>query len=53
MFGTSVVHVAQPPIAQVAYQKVAVPFSVELHRAQNASLSGMSASCLLFFPSIT
>uniref|UniRef100_A0A0P4W4D9 RING-type domain-containing protein n=1 Tax=Scylla olivacea TaxID=85551 RepID=A0A0P4W4D9_SCYOL len=39
MFGTSVVHVAQPPIAQMAYQKVEVPFSVGLHMAQDASFS--------------
>lgn len=39
VFDTSVVHVAQPPIAQVAYQKVAVPFSVDLHKAQDASFS--------------
>lgn len=39
VFGTSVVHVAQPPIARVTYQKVAVPFSVGLHKAQDASFS--------------
>lgn len=43
VFGTSVVHVAQPPVAQVAYQKVAVPFSVGLHKVQDTSFSGKSA----------
>ncbi|XP_045589846.1 cell growth regulator with RING finger domain protein 1 [Procambarus clarkii] len=38
-FGTSVVHVAQPPVAQVAFQKVAVPFSLELHKPRDASFT--------------
>ncbi|MPC41210.1 hypothetical protein E2C01_034798 [Portunus trituberculatus] len=47
MFGTSVVHVAQPPIAQMAYQKVEVPFSMGLHMAQDASFSGRSHHTLI------
>lgn len=56
------VHVAQPPIARVTYQKVAVPFSVGLHKAQDASFSGkfhyhylyyhINLSCLFFFLSL-
>lgn len=38
-FGTSVVHVAQPPVAQVSVQKVAVPFSLELHRPEEIKFS--------------
>lgn len=50
VFGTSVVHVAQPPLAQVAYQKVAVPFSVGLHKAQDASFKGESAVKMFWLP---
>ncbi|KAG0721477.1 Cell growth regulator with RING finger domain protein 1 [Chionoecetes opilio] len=39
VFGTSVVHVAQPPVARMTYQKVDVPFSVRLHKAQEASFT--------------
>lgn len=40
LFGTSVVHVTQPPVAQLAFQKVAVPFSLELIKASEASYTG-------------
>ncbi|KAG7161836.1 cell growth regulator with RING finger domain protein 1-like [Homarus americanus] len=39
LFGASVVHVAQPPVAQVEFQKVAVPFSLELHKPGDASFA--------------
>ncbi|XP_071548231.1 cell growth regulator with RING finger domain protein 1-like [Panulirus ornatus] len=39
LFGTSVVHVAQPPVAQVEFQKVAVPFSLTLHNPKDASFT--------------
>lgn len=39
IFGTSVVHVAQPPVAQVQFQKVAVPFSLELYKPTEATFS--------------
>nr|XP_027207007.1 cell growth regulator with RING finger domain protein 1-like [Penaeus vannamei] len=35
--GTSVTHVAQPPVAQVAVQKVSVPFSIEIQDPSTAS----------------
>ncbi|KAK7086603.1 hypothetical protein SK128_017040 [Halocaridina rubra] len=39
LFGSSVVHVNQPPVAQVSYQKVAVPFSLELEKPSEATFS--------------
>lgn len=37
LLGSSVVHVAQPPVAQVAMQKVSVPFSLALHQSRDAT----------------
>lgn len=37
LLGSSVVHVAQPPVAQVSMQKVSVPFSLALHQARDAT----------------
>lgn len=42
LFDTSVVHVSQPPVAQLAFQKVAVPFSLELFKPSEASFNGRS-----------
>lgn len=50
LFGTSVVHVNQPVVAQLAFQKVAVPFSLELFKPGDASFCGRSwGFCLFFF----
>ncbi|CAL4096314.1 unnamed protein product, partial [Meganyctiphanes norvegica] len=37
LLGTSVVHVAQPPVAQVSMQKISVPFSLSLHQSREAT----------------
>ncbi|KAK8726924.1 hypothetical protein OTU49_010136 [Cherax quadricarinatus] len=39
VFGNSVVHFIPPPMAQVDFQKVPVPFSLELHKPKDASFA--------------